>query len=130
MLSSKQPLQCLLLLFSPSFSCSGCLIGRCHLFDCVSAPVRKFFFCHPLSISVKGLRAAARVAKADVTDCYCSNYCFQFTECPCKNVSARVKCSQCCCCGGSKLNTTEGEDVQPVILENSKAKKKSVLRLT
>ena len=92
-------------LSSSSLSCHVCLVGRCHLFDCVPAPVRKFFFCHPStqSLCVKGSRAAARVvAKADVTDyCWCcSNDCFQFTEvCPfAKNVSARVKCFQYCVC--------------------------------
>ena len=42
------------------------------LWLCVPAPVRKCFFCHhPLSLCVKGSRAAARVAKAEVTNCYC-----------------------------------------------------------
>ena len=38
--------------FSFSHSCPGLLVRRCHHFDCVSAPVRKFFFCHPLSLYV------------------------------------------------------------------------------
>ena len=42
----------------------------------------------------------------------------------CKNVSARVKYSQCCCCD-SKVNITEGGDVQLVILKELQAKKKS-----
>ena len=41
----------------------------------------------------------------------------------CKNVSSRVKCSQCCgCCCDSKVNTTEGGDVQPVILKEPQGK--------
>ena len=45
---------------------------------------QKVFFHHPLSLYVKGSKAAARVAKAEATDCcWCSNDCFQFTEeCP------------------------------------------------
>ena len=37
---------------SSSFSLSypGLLVRRCYLFDCVPALVRKFFFCHPLSL--------------------------------------------------------------------------------
>ena len=51
---------------SSSFSCPGLLIRRCHLFfDCVPAPVRKFFLCHSPTqfLCVKGSRIAASVAK-------------------------------------------------------------------
>ena len=57
------------------------MIRRCHRFDCVPAHTRKFFFCHPLSLCVKGSRAAAKITKAEVT--VVPNDCFQFTEeCP------------------------------------------------
>ena len=33
--------------------CPGLFVRRCYLFDCVPAPVKKFFFsCHPLNFSV------------------------------------------------------------------------------
>ena len=52
---------------------------------------------HSVSLCEKWSRAAARVvAKADVTDCWCSNDCFQFTEeCPPlqKMLVLELKCS-------------------------------------
>ena len=41
---------------------------------------------------------------------------------PLQNVSARVKCSQCCCGGDSKVNTAEGGDAQHVILKELQGK--------
>ena len=92
----------------------GLLVRRCHLFDCVPVFVRKFFFfCHSLSLSLwKGqglLQELLQKLMSLAVDV--SNDCFQFTEkCSfCKNVGARVKCSQYCyCCDGSKVNTIEG----------------------
>ena len=103
---------------------SWLLVRRCHHFDCVPSTCQKVLLLSSTQfLCVKGSRAAARVvAKAEATDCCCcSNDCFQFIESVlCKNVSARVKCSQCCC--DSKVNTTKGGDVQPVILKELQSK--------